>query len=244
MKRFFTLFFLFVPLFALVSCSSQKTGFQFFGKNDIKIALVLSGPVNDSSWNSLAYNGLKRFRDDRKVNIVALEKVKLEDAEEVFSTLAKKKFNLIIGHGYEYGFVLKKIARMFPEAFFCVIGGEVSQEPNLCSFDFKDEQYGYLIGTVAGLNTATNKVGVVVGKQMPSIEKAIIGIRKGLKSVNPKADLVVSYINSWDDITKGRDAGIAQISTGVDVITHLADESGIGVIRAAEESEYQLLGQS
>ena len=67
-------------------------------------------------------------------------------------------------------------------------------------------------------------------------------MREGLKSVNPKADLVVSYINTWKDISKGREAGIAQINTGVDVITHLADISGIGVIKAAEESDISVIG--
>ena len=61
-------------------------------------------------------------------------------------------------------------------------------------------------------------------------------------SVNPKTDLVVSYINESNDITKGREAGAAQISGGVDVITHLADQSGIGVIKAAEEADISAIG--
>lgn len=224
------------------SCSVQKESYKFLSKKKIKIALVLAGPINDSSWNEAAYKGLKRFQNDHRTDIAVVEKVSLADSKDVFSELADRKFDLIIGHGYEYGFILKKIARKYPETFFCCLGGEISMEPNLCSFKFKDEQYGYLIGLVAGLNTATNKVGIVVGKNVPSVERTITGMRKGLRSVNPKADLIVSYINTWSDIAKGREAGIAQINTGVDVITHLADVSGIGVIKAAEESDISVIG--
>lgn len=242
MKKVFALFLLILIIFSVPSCSVQKKGYQFFEKENLKIALVLAGPVNDSSWNSAAYNGLKRFQKDNKVEIAVVEKVSLSDAKKVFSELANRKFDLVIGHGYEYGFILKKLAQMFPEVFFCIIGGEFAQEPNVCSFSFKDEQYGYLVGVAAGLNTSTNKIGIVVGDKIPSIERTILGLRKGLKAVNPKADLVVSYINAWNDIPKGREAALTQINTGVDVITHLADASGIGVIKAAEDADISAIG--
>ena len=241
-KKFIIFFLLGLIVTFNSSCGNQIQSYKFGNKKKIKVALVLSGPVNDSSWNEAAYRGLKRFQSDHKVNIAVVERVSLADAKEVFSELANRSCDLIIGHSYEYGAILKTIARKYPETFFCCLGGEVSLEPNLCSFKFKDEQYGYLIGIVAGLNTATNKAGIVAGKKLPSIERTIIGMRKGLKSVNPKADLVVSYINAWSDIVKGREAGIAQINTGVDVITHLADVSGIGVIKAAEEADISAIG--
>lgn len=241
-KKHFIIFLLLLIACFTLSCSGKKRGFKFLNKSEFKIALVLSGPVNDSLWNISAYNGLKRFQVDNKVSIAVVENVNLSDASKVFSELAERKFNLIIGNGYDYGFILKDISRKYPDTFFCVIGGEINQEPNLCSFSFKDEQYGYLVGVAAGLNTSTNKIGIVVGKKLPSIERIIVGLRKGLRDVNPKADLIVSYINSWDDISKGREAAISQINTGVDVITHLADASGIGVIKAAEEADISAIG--
>ena len=243
LKKCLIIFFVFLIAVATLSCTIKKKGFKFSKNVDIKIALVISGPVNDSLWNKAAYDGLKRFQsENNKVDIAVVERVNLSDSRKVFAELAEKGFNLIIGNGYDYGFILKNLAKKYPETFFCVIGGEVSQESNLCSFSFKDEQYGYLIGVVAGLNTSTNKVGIVVGKNLPSIERTIIGLRRGLKEVNPKADLVVSYINSWNNIAKGREAALAQINTGVDVITHLADISGVGVIKAAEEADISAIG--
>ncbi len=242
MKKVFIYLLVSVIVVCGLSCSKHDIGYKFNKKKKIKVALVLNGPVTDSSLNSAAYDGLKRFQSDYKAEIAVVEKVTLADASDVFSELARREYSLILGLGYEYGFILEKVASKYPKTFFCSVSGEVNEAPNLCSFKFKDDQYGYLIGLVAGLNTSTNKVGIVVGKQTPSVEKTIIGMRKGLKSVNPKADLVVSYINTWDDITKGKEAGVAQINTGVDVITHLAGISGIGVIKAAEEADISVIG--
>ena len=233
-------FLIFISLFT-TSCSSGKVAFKFNTKEP-RIALVLPGPIKDSLWNEAAYNGLKRIQTDYGAKIAVVEKVSLTDARRIFLGLGERKFDLIIGFGYSYGSILKKIARMYPDTFFCVIGREISQEPNLCSFNFKDEQYGYVIGLIAGLNTSTNKIGIVVGKKLPSTERVILGIRRGLRSVNPKADLVVSYINAWDSLTKGREAGASQINDGVDVITHLADSAGVGVIKAAEEADISAIG--
>ena len=241
-KKNFVFFLLCLIVLSVPSCTKPKKGYEFPKKEKLNIALVISGPVNDSSWNSAAYNGLKRFQSDFRDHITVVEKVNLESAKEVFTELANKDYDLIIGFNYDYGNILKKLARMYPESFFVVVGGEVSQEPNLCSFSFKDEQYGYLIGVVAGLNTYTNKVGIVVGKKLPAIEKTIVGMRKGLKQINPKADLIVSYINSWDDISKGKEAAVSQINTSVDIITHLAEISGIGVIKAAEDADISAIG--
>ena len=239
--KLFTFLSCILLIFLITSCAIQKSTFKFNTKN-MKVALVLPGPVNNSSRNLAAYNGLKRFLEDYQAEIAVVEKVSLSESRKIFSSLAERKFDLIIGQGFEYGFVVKKIAKMFPDTFFCIIGGDVSQEPNLCSFNFKDEQYGYLVGIVAGLNTTTNKIGIVIGKKSPAEEKVVIGIRKGLKAVNPKADLIVSFINTIEDISKGREAAIDQINEGVDVVTYLADTAGIGVIKAAEDSDISAIG--
>ena len=242
-KKIFIILLLFSFACTAFSCSAWKKAYKFkFNTKDIKIALVLPEPASDSSWSSLTYNGLKRFQTDYQVEIAVVENVKLNESRKIFSSLADREFNLILASGYQYGKILKKVARMYPDTFFCILDGGVSQEPNLCSFNFIDEQYGYLVGVIAGLNTSTNKAGIVIGRKSPSTERIIIGLRKGLKSVNPKADLVVSYINEKDDIAKGREAGISQINAGVDVITHLADNSGIGVIKAAEEADVSAIG--
>lgn len=239
-------YFLFLSLLLIIllniSCLISKQIFKF-NLNNPKIVLVLPDTINESPWNLSAYNGLKRIESDYKdVEISAVENVSTKEAKAVFYALAQKKYDLVIAYGYQYGSAAKKIAKKYPNTFFCIIDGDIFQAPNLCSFTFKDEQFGYLLGVIAGLNTSTNKVGIVISKKIPSVERAISGMREGLRSVNPKVDLAVSYTKEQNSIAVCREAALDQINTGVDIITHIADVGGIGVIKAAEESDISAIG--
>lgn len=241
-KKFSTLFLLITVGVFLTSCSDGISNYKFFNKEHIKVALVLPQSISNSPTCREAYNGLKRIKQDYKAEIGVVEKVNQSEARKVFIALAKKKFDLIITLDYKQGQIMKQLARMYPETFFCIVNGSTSQSPNLCSFNFKDEQYGYLIGAVAGLNTSTNKAGIVIQGKSPSTRKIVLGMRRGLQSINPKADLLVSYIKKSNDISAGKEAALVQINSGVDVIAHHADISGIGVIKAAEEADILAIG--
>jgi len=56
---------------------------------------------------------------------------------------------------------------------------------------------------------------------------------KGARSVNPKAELRVIWVNSWYDPGKERQASMTLMSQGADVITHHTDSTA--VVQAAEE---------
>ena len=229
-------------IFLATSCLKSKNKFSFNSTNP-KIVLVLPGSITESLWNSSAFDGLKRIKSDYKnVEIAAVENVSTKESKAIFHALAKQNYDLVIAYGYQYGAVLKKIAPKCPNTFFCVVDGDIFQGQNLSSFTFKDEQFGYLLGVIAGLNTATNKVGIVISRKIPSVERAIIGMREGLRSVNPKADLVISYTKEQNSIPICREAAVDQINTGVDVVTHIVDIGGIGVIKAAEESDISAIG--
>ena len=114
--------------------------------------------------------------------------------------------------------------------------------PNLASFEFKNEECGYLAGVLAGLMTKTNKVGAVGGWEIPSIVRAINAFEDGAKSVNPDVEVFTAYTGSWDDIAKGKEDGLALISRGADVVWEFADAAGLGVIEAAKEKGVLAIG--
>ena len=48
----------------------------------------------------------------------------------------------------------------------------------------------------------------------------------GAKSVNPKSDVLVSYIGNWEDASAGKEQALAQLARGADVIFQDADAAG------------------
>jgi len=56
--------------------------------------------------------------------------------------------------------------------------------------------------------------------------------KAGAYRANPKVQVIRTGVGVWDDITKGREAALAMIDAGVDVILSRGDGVTLGVIQA------------
>lgn len=86
------------------------------------------------------------------------------------------------------------MASEFPEQRYLFVDGEVTGCDNVTSVLFKDNEKTYLVGTVAGLNTKTNKIGMVVGVDSPSQNIFVAGYMAGAKAANPDVEVIVKYV--------------------------------------------------
>jgi basic membrane lipoprotein Med (substrate-binding protein (PBP1-ABC) superfamily) len=91
---------------------------------------------------------------------------------------------------------------------------------------------------LAGGLTKTGVVGVVGGLPVPEVNRIVNAFKAGMKEVNPKAKLKVAFINSWYDPAKAKDAALAQIAIGADVL--FAER--FGVIEAAASKKLFAFG--
>ncbi|HVB78389.1 MAG TPA: BMP family ABC transporter substrate-binding protein [Candidatus Binataceae bacterium] len=68
---------------------------------------------------------------------------------------------------------------------------------------------------------------------LPSIRLTFEGFRRGFLSVRPKGRLLVSYIGTFDDVGAAKEAALAQIGQGADIIIHDAGAAGLAMFQAA-----------
>ncbi|HHU31297.1 MAG TPA: BMP family ABC transporter substrate-binding protein [Clostridia bacterium] len=202
----------------------------------LKAALLTSGPVNDGGWNTQAYEGLLMLKDELGYEIAFTENVQQADQANIMRDYAKKGFDLIIGHGFEFGDALVTVSAEYPDIKFFQVGGEVSG-PNLASARFRTGELGYLAGKLAALVTKTNKIGFVGAMEIPTILGEVKSIMEVVPEINPNATVTTAYTGSWEDINKGKEAALAQIATGVDVIIGIGDACDAGAIQAVDEHE-------
>ena len=116
-----------------------------------RVAMVLTGPINDAGWNESAYKGLLAAKDKFKVDVAYTENVPQPDFESVIRDYADKGYNLVILHGFEFSDVVKAVSPQYPKVTFAVVNGNGFQEPNMLSLRFNTPQTGFLAGAVAGL---------------------------------------------------------------------------------------------
>lgn len=207
----------------------------------LRVALILPGSISDQSFNAMAYAGLMAIKDQLGAEVAYSEAVPVAEFDETYRSYSEQGYNVIIGHGFEFGEPAAKIAPEFPKTYYLVTNGNVSGA-NLASLEPLFEEASFLAGAVAGYMTKSNKVGAVGGMEFPIIVRGIEAFAAGAKYVNPQVQATTSYIGTLDDPAKGKEAALAQISTGADVAFHIADNAGVGVIQACQEKGVYAIG--
>jgi len=229
-------FFLFV--FAATACNSkpaQETS------NTFRVALLTPGPVSDAGWNALAYEGLMKIKETLHAEVSQVETKTPADFEEAFRDYASRNFNLIFGHGFEFQDAAAKVGADFPNSVFITTSGSTVRK-NVAPMRFLLEEATYLMGMMSAFISKTGKAGAVGGVEIPPLKSTFMAFEAGAKSINPNFQVLVSYISNWEDVGAAKQAAIALIEQGCDVIIPNADAASLGVFQAAREKNVIAFG--
>src|SRR5829696_5945173 len=217
---------------------SFGAGAQEEGAAGKRVAVLFPGLVDDQSWNQAGFEGLTRLEEEG-AEIAYTERVNQSQQVEVFRNYAQQGYDIIVGHGGEYMDAALQVAAEYPDLQFVVTNGNKGAD-NVTSFTLSYRDMGILAGTLAGLMTESNKLAYVAGQEIPVALDAVEGFQEGVARVNPEAD--VTYTGSWEDVDKAREAALALISDGADVVWHVLDAADAGVLSAAEDEGVMAIG--
>ena len=154
------------------------------------------------------------------------------DAERVIRDLAQQGNKLIFTTSFGYMNPTLKVARQFPDVKFVHSTG-YKTAANVAVTNARFYEARYLAGIVAGKMTQSNVIGYVGAFPIPEVLQGINAFTRGIRSVNPEAEVRVIWVNSWYDPGKERDAALALLGQGADILTHHTDSTA--TVQAAEE---------
>jgi basic membrane protein A and related proteins len=206
-----------------------------------KVALLSPGPVSDAGWNALAYEGLLAIRDQLGAEIAQVQTKTPADFEAGFRDFARRGFNLVFGHGFEFQDAAAAVAPDFPRTVFITTSGNTVR-PNVAPLRFMLEEATYLEGMLTAMMSKTGKAGAVGGMAIPSVKSTILAYEAGAKAVQPSFEVATSYVGNWDDVGAAKEASLALIQQGADVLFHNADAAGLGVFQAAQDRSVWAFG--
>jgi basic membrane lipoprotein Med (substrate-binding protein (PBP1-ABC) superfamily) len=219
-----------------IACSA-KSGSSATDAKTFKVALLTPGPISDQSWNGSAYEGLMRIKDSIPGAQVSHIQTKTPaEFEENFRQYGAAGYSLVIGHGFEFQDAAARVGPEFPKTIYITTGGN-TVGANVAAMSFSFEEPSYLAGIVAGAMTKTGTVGCIGGTELPPVKAAFASFTAGVKSVNPKAKVLVSYIGNWEDASAGKEQALAQLGRGADIIFQDADAAGLGAFQAVREAK-------
>ncbi len=242
MKKFVALLLVAMMVLSMAACGGNDNS-EVATDDELKVALLVTGPVNDGGWNAVAYEGLLAVEAEYGASVSYTESVQATDMEAVFTDYAAQGYDVVIGHGFQFADPAIKVGAKYPETKFICIEAE-AQADNVASYVMRCEEAAYLMGVLAANMTEADSIGMVAGMEGPSLIKIVEGYKLGARSVNPDIKVAQAYIGTFDDIAKGKEAGIAMVNGGADVLSHVANQAGMGVIKAAEEAGLMATGDS
>ncbi len=187
----------------------------------------------EEPWDGVIHQALQKAADEGKIRYEYTDDIGYAgDMERVLREVAEKqKPAAIFGDAFGNEEAVRRVAKDYPEIAFVFGSGLGPAEPNLAVFDNWIHEPAYLCGLIAGGVTKSNVIGVVGGYPVPEVNRIVNAFIDGVKEVNPDAKVLVTFINSWFDPAAAKEAALAQVDAGADVL--FAER--FGVIDAAVE---------
>ncbi|MES2943872.1 MAG: BMP family protein [Pseudomonadota bacterium] len=224
-------------LIALAAAMSLALPGLALAQAKTKVAAIYTVPF-EQQWVSRIHKALKAAEARGEIEYKATENVSNADYERVMREYATAGNQLIVGEAFAVEAAARKVAKDFPKVSFLLGSSGKVQEPNLSVFDNYIQEPAYMSGMVAGGMTKTNKIGMVGGFPIPEVNRLMNAFMAGAKETNPKVEFSVSFINSWFDPPKAKEAAFAMIDKGADVLY----AERFGVSDAAKEKGKLAIG--
>ena len=202
-----------------------------------KVAAIYTVPF-EQQWVSRIHKALKAAEARGEIEYKASENVANADYERVMREYANGGNTLIVGEVFGVEAAARKVAKDFPKVSFLMGSSGKPQAPNFSVFDNYIQDPAYLSGMVAGGMTKSNKIGMVGGFPIPEVNRLMNAFMAGAKETNPKVEFMVTFINSWFDPPKAKEAAFAMIDKGADVMY----AERFGVSDAAKEKGKLAIG--
>jgi simple sugar transport system substrate-binding protein len=201
----------------------------------LKIGFVYVAPLADAGWVHQHDEGRKAVEAalGNKVQTTFVENVaEGADAERVIRDLARQGNRLIFTPSFGYMEPTLKVAKDFPDVKFESVTG-YKTTPNVAAANARYYEGRYLAGVAAGRMSKTHVAGYVAGFPIPEVLQGINAFTLGMRSVDPKAQVKVVWLDAWFDPPKERDAAMTLFNQDVDVIAFHTGSTA--VMAAAQE---------
>lgn len=225
------------------AAASESSADQAEAASGLKIALVMSGAANDQGWNQTAYEGTQKACEKYGCELAYTENVSTADIVAVFADYAGSGYDIVIGHGYEFGDPALEVAATYPDTKFICTEADAAAD-NVASYVMACEQTAYVEGIIAASMTKSGKIGAIGPIPGDSLVKIINGYEDGAKTINPDIDVQTAWTNSFVDTQLAQEAAKAMIENGADVIKHCANACGNGAMSAAVDANIWCQGDS
>jgi basic membrane lipoprotein Med (substrate-binding protein (PBP1-ABC) superfamily) len=206
----------------------------------IKVAFITTAPAEEA-WSGVIHKAIKHAVEtygSDKIDYKWTENVQYADVPRIMREYGTNGFKVVFVDAFGCDDTARAAAKDFPNTYFVIGTDNHVFGDNVSVFDDWIHEPAYIIGMLAGKLTKSNIVGVVGGFAVPEVNRLVNAYKAGAKATNPDVQVKVAFIGEWFNPPKAKEAAIAQINAGADVI--YAERQG--VIEACRERGIPVFG--
>jgi basic membrane protein A and related proteins len=204
-----------------------------YAQDPLKVFAAYATAIEEP-WDGVIHVALLKAQDAGQITYEFVDEIGYSgDMERILRETAEDaQPNIIFGDAFGNEEAVRRVAADYPEIAFVFGSGLGPSEPNLSVFDNWIHEPAYLSGLIAGSVSESGTIGVVGGYPVPEVNRIVNAFIVGAQEVNPDVNVQVTFLNSWFDPAAAKEAALAQVSAGADVL--FAER--FGVIEAAQEN--------
>lgn len=210
------------------------------GPSEVPLVYGVFATPLEEPWDGAVHAGLQSAADDGRIIYKHTDNNDSDDkmTRTLIDLLTNEKPDIVFGDAFSSEDAIREVAADYPDVQFAFGSGADPVEPNFSVFDNWLQDPGYLAGMLAGGMTETGVIGVVAAMPIPEVNRIVNAFIMGVAETNSDATVKVTFINSFFDPTTAKQAAIAQVAQGADVLFAERD----GVIEAAKEKDLPVIG--
>ncbi|MBN2549149.1 MAG: BMP family protein [Anaerolineales bacterium] len=214
-----------------------------------RVAVVMPSKINDLAFSQSMYDALVMIQNEMgkdKFEFVYSDNMfVVDEAAAALRDYASKGYDLVIGHGSQYGSSLVEIAPDFPKTSFAW-GTTVDTftdkgVTNVFAYEARSEQGGYVEGVVAAMLSKSGIIGVVGPIETGDAKLYVDGFKVGAVATKADAQINVAWIGSFSDVAKASEAAQTHVNAGADAMTGTA-QMVVGAVGVCKEKSVLWFG--
>jgi basic membrane protein A len=208
----------------------------------VKAGFIFVGPVGDFGWTQGHNDGrLEAERNLPWLQTIYIESVTEGDFDSYAEQMVRQGVKVIFANSTTFMDGSIAFAARHPGVMIMDCSG-YKHAPNVGTYQADPYQSYYLLGLMAGALSKAGKVGDVATYPTPDAVRYANAFMIGLRTVNPKAVLVVRWLNSWYDPPAAKEAAESLLSEGADFL--ISDTDSPTVVQVAGQHHVPVNGHN
>jgi basic membrane lipoprotein Med (substrate-binding protein (PBP1-ABC) superfamily) len=203
-----------------------------------RIAIVAPSASNDLAFTQSIVDAVTIIQEDMGEDAIEFAVTDgtfvVEDAATAIRGYADDGYDLVIGHGSQYGASIEEIAADFPDTSFAWgTAADTFGLDNVFAYEAASDEGGYVMGVMAAMLTETDTIGVVGPIEVGDAALYVDGFAAGVTATDPAVTVNINYIGSFSDVALASEAAESHVASNADVMTGTA-QMVVGAISVAQ----------